>query len=232
MTPEGCPVTGNGIDPTWFRPPTAAERQDSRRALGITDDQLLVLYLGRIDPTKGIETLLAALSRIGDPRITAIIAGGVSPWMQGGSEYLKRLTLRAPYIAHFLERRDDPRPLIWSADVVAVPSVWEDPLPRVALEAMACGIPVVASRVGGIPEMFQGELDDLLFEASDVDGLATALRRALPELGGNRRWHDVVRANVVGSFTLETTVAAVESLLQSTAYGTVSSPRGAQDPHD
>jgi glycosyltransferase involved in cell wall biosynthesis len=206
-------VVYTGLDTNQYRPPTQDERVQAREELDISTDQIVVLYMGRLDPVKGIETLMEATGRVNDRRLAVLVAGGPSVWRAGGERYAAQLRAAAPSGVRFLGSRDDVRDLIWAADVVVVPSLWEEPLSRVPLEAMACGVPVVASRVGGSPEMFKGELSELLFRPGDADDLIAALRRALPELGSTRRWNDLSRANVVENFKLDTAAASLESVL-------------------
>jgi glycosyltransferase involved in cell wall biosynthesis len=206
-------VIRTGLDTTVYRPPTEIERKQARDAIGIAAGQILVLYLGRIDPAKGIETLMEAVSRASDSRVVMVAAGAPSTWRRDGEEYLNRLKSVAPPAVRFIDRRDDVRMLLWAADVVVAPSLWEEPLGRVPLEAMACGVPVVASRVGGFPEVLRGDLSQLLFRPGDADDLVYALRRALPELGSGRRWNDEARANIVQNFDLTRAVDSLESVL-------------------
>jgi glycosyltransferase involved in cell wall biosynthesis len=219
MVPPGASVIRNGIDTRHFRPPSVAERDAARRTLALGPEAVAVLYLGRLDPTKGIDTLLEALTRIDDARVVGLIAGHGSPWVRRPEAYPDRLAAGAPAAVRFLGRHDDPRALIWAADVVAVPSRCADSLARSVLESMACGVPVVASRVGGLPEMFQGELAELLFTPGDVEGLIGALRRALPGPVGRRHWAELTTRNVAAGFTLELTVDALEDLLEASTVG-------------
>jgi glycosyltransferase involved in cell wall biosynthesis len=219
MVPPRAPVIRNGIDTAHFRRPSASERDAARRTIALGPDALAVLYVGRIDPAKGVHTLLEALAHLDDARVVGLIAGHGSPWVRRPEAYPDRLAADAPPGVRFLGRHDDPRALLWAADVVAVPSLWAEPLARSVLESMACGVPVVASRIGGLPEMFPGELGELLFTPGDVEGLVDALRRALPELGGRRRWAELTTRSVAAGFTLELTVDALEDLLAASIAG-------------
>ena len=102
-----------------------------------------------------------------------------------------------------------------AADVVVVPSVWLEPFGRTVIEALSTGRPVVASRVGGIPEIMTGPLDRFLFDRDDDEALAGQLRSLMhwqerqPELAGQ------CRSRVLESFTLERTVDGVEAAFRS-----------------
>jgi glycosyltransferase involved in cell wall biosynthesis len=211
----GAPVIEIGVDNSLRRPPSATEREAARGALGATPDGLVVLYLGRMDPTKGIETLLQAIRLLDDPRILTVIAGAPSKFRKGADTYATDLRAGAPRGVRFVGRYDDPRPLLWAADVVVVPSIWEEPLSRVPVEAMACGVPVVGSRIGGTPEILSGPFSALLFEPGDPDALVVALCRALPELGGDRHWNEAVRDHVANRFTVQAATSRLLDLVSS-----------------
>jgi glycosyltransferase involved in cell wall biosynthesis len=99
-----------------------------------------------------------------------------------------------------------------AADVVAVPSMWNEPFGRVVVEALAAGLPVVASRVGGIPEILSGDLSPLLYERGSASELADRLhslmgwRRDRPEL------RDLALARAA-DFTIERMIDEIERLL-------------------
>jgi glycosyltransferase involved in cell wall biosynthesis len=224
----GGAVIANGVDPGVYRPPDEAERAAARRDAGASEDTILVLYLGRLDPTKGIETLLEAVPLLGDPRIAVRVVGGVSPWLRRPERYAGRLAAQAPAGVRFVGRTDDPRRSLWAADVVVIPSLWEEPLSRVALEAMASGVPVVASRTGGLPEVLGDELSALLFEPGHAGQLVEALRSAVPQLGAGRDWAAAGRKRVVDHFGLERTTTRLEALLVTTAQPVVEEPGAAQ----
>ncbi len=135
-----------------------------------------VLYVGRLDPNKGIETLLPAFAAL-PPAATLTIAGG------GGDDYafhLKRLAtdlgIRDRVTFTALGRRE-LRSTYAAADVVVFPSTWDEPFGVVPLEAMACSVPVVATGTGGSGEYLTHEVNCLRFAPFDVDGLRAALAR-------------------------------------------------------
>jgi glycosyltransferase involved in cell wall biosynthesis len=208
-------VIPDGVDLNVYRPPTDAERAHARESLGIPCDQPVVLYLGRLDPDKGIETLIDALGRMRDERVIAIIAGAATldAFRRDARSYANSLMSVATERIRFLGRHDDVRQLVWASDVVAVPSIWPEPFGRVPLEAMACGVPAVASRVGGLPEMFQGGLEELLVEPGDPDALAGALAAVLSEGGSRRYSREILRARVARHFALDSEASSLESLL-------------------
>jgi GT2 family glycosyltransferase len=141
-----------------------------------------VLYYGRIHPEKGIDLLLDAWRRLNLPayQATLVLAGDPYPTPEG-REYARRIAESAPAGVHFLGMQRDVVPLLHAADTVVLPAQWQEPFGRVVAEGLISGRPVVASRVGGIPEQLTGELAGLLFDAHDPAELAA-------RLAGLRHW--------------------------------------------
>jgi glycosyltransferase involved in cell wall biosynthesis len=133
---------------------------------------LKVGFLGRLFETKGIELLIDAVRQTDSAHL--YLAGNGSP---GYEEGLRQL---APSRATFLGTVP-PRILFEKIDVLAVPSLWHEPFGRVAIEAMAWGIPVIASLRGGLPEIVQPGVNGWLFEPNEKDSLARFLRSLNPE---------------------------------------------------
>lgn len=216
LVPENAPVIGLGVDPTYYRPATPAERQSARRRFEIEDDRPVVGYAGRLDPDKGIETLLGALALLPEPRPVTLVGGGPSTYRRDGEAYAARLRSAAGPHVRFVGRQTDVRPLLWAADVVVVPSVFQEPAGRVPLEAMACGVSTVASRVGGIPESFPEGYESLLVRPGDARELARVLQAVLDGSLTAARSPGALRANVVDNFSLERLASSLECLLAST----------------
>jgi len=211
LDPRRVDVVPNGIDPDLYRPATSADRAAARRALGVVDDRPLVLSYGRLSAEKGACTLLQAWAGAGWAAGEAhlVLAGDATP------DVLDLVRDVGDPSVSLLPRRDDVLPLLHAADLVVLPAVWQEPFGRVVIEAMAAGVPVVASRVGGIPEVLTGRFAAQLVPPGDVAALASVLRRharwrvADPELGG------AGRAHVERAFDLRSTVDGVEVALTS-----------------
>lgn len=183
-----------GTDPDNFRRIPKAE---ARKQLGLELDERIVLYVGRFDPRKGIETMVRAcallcqdanpISTQGNLRL--VIAGGSHPEMPDWQEQkrieqivnelgLAEQTLFTGRLGH------DVLPLYYAAaDVCVIPSHYE-PFGLVAIEAMACGTPVVASNVGGLKFTVVPEETGLLVPPQDTAAFAAAIERIL----GNELW--------------------------------------------
>ncbi|MFN6472631.1 MAG: glycosyltransferase family 4 protein [Nostoc sp. SerVER01] len=169
-------------------------RDAARLELGIDQKAKVVLYVGRFDPRKGIETLVRAVneSQLRESNnLQLIIGGGSTP---GNSDGIERD--RIEQIVNELGMTDltilpgrlsqDILPTYYAAaDVCVVPSHYE-PFGLVAIEAMASGTPVVASDVGGLQFTVVNEQTGLLAPAQDVDAFANAIDRILL----NPQWRD------------------------------------------
>jgi glycosyltransferase involved in cell wall biosynthesis len=141
-------------------------------------------YVGRISPEKGVEVALRALARLGDEgmEVELEIAGG------GSSEHLRELEALARSLGvagrvGFLGPLDTQALKDFYARIHAlvVPSVWEEPAGLVLVEGALAGVPLVASRVGGIPEIVRDPEEALLCPPGDPAALAAALRQTLSD---------------------------------------------------
>ncbi len=169
-------------------------RDEARQKLGIEPDAKVAFYIGRFDPRKGIETLIRAvnLSQVGkDPKFQLIIGGGSRPGQADGAERDRLETLVADLgmggVTQFSGRIPDELMSTYyaAADAVVVPSHYE-PFGLVAIEAMACRTPVIASSVGGLQYSIIPEVTGLLAPPKDEAAFAAAIDRILSDAA----WRD------------------------------------------
>jgi glycosyltransferase involved in cell wall biosynthesis len=183
LPPDRVQVLHNGLDLTRFTRPAADARPRLRRQLGLAPTTPTVGLIGRLHPVKGQQAMIRALPRLlrHCPDAALVIAGD-GPDRQACTALVAELGLAGR--VHLLGQRDDIPDLLAALDVVALPSLWEEPFPFVALEAMAAGRPVVAFRTGGLPESIVDGETGLLVAYADEDALAEALSQVLtqPEL--------------------------------------------------
>jgi len=170
------------------------DRYSARQRLGIAPDEKVVLYVGRFDPRKGIETVVRAVHRsslLGTGKFRLIIGGGSRPGQSDGIERDRIDGIVAELgLGAITQFPGQISPTILpnyyaAADVCVVPSHYE-PFGLVAIEAMACGTPVVASDVGGLQFTVISEETGLLAPPKDDAAFAVAIDRILM----NPEWRD------------------------------------------
>ena len=163
----------NGINLARFFP---SEKILARNMLRFPLSSTIVCSVAMHIPEKGIHFLLQALGILvhkkGVKDITAVIVG--EGWY---TNELKTLTdnLNLSNHVQYLGRRSDVQTIIAASDMVVVPSVWEEAFGLIIAEAMASERPVVASRIGGIPELIDHGHTGVLFEPGNIDALAQAI---------------------------------------------------------
>ncbi|MFH1808580.1 MAG: glycosyltransferase [Pseudomonadota bacterium] len=163
-------------------------RRQARAALGLDDSAAVVLLLGRLLETKGLRTMLSCLPAL--PAQTEILIAGDGP-LRADIENAARQAARPVHVLGAIAPSTRAT-LFGAADLVVVPSQ-PDPwghaegLPAVLLEAMAAGVPVVASAVGGIPDTVVDGETGLLVPAADASALGQALCRVLDDEGLRQR---------------------------------------------
>jgi glycosyltransferase involved in cell wall biosynthesis len=160
-------------------PPAERSAAEVRRELGLEDPRPLVVAVGRLHPQKGYDVLLDAVERwTGDPRLRAapprVAIAGDGPLQQALAEQIGARQLPVT----LLGRRSDVADLLGAADVCVLPSRWEA-RSLTAQEALRAGTPLVATRVGGIPELVGGAAD--LVPAGDAAALADAVTAVLTD---------------------------------------------------
>ena len=207
-------VVYNGVG-SEFSP---RDRQMARRELGLPESRFIVIFVGLLVPVKGVEFLLEALPLLNDSNVYCVLVGdGVS---QSELE-AKARDLGIAEQVQFVGRRAASEVPLWisSADVLALPSLSEG-RPNVVLEAQACGIPVVATRVGGTPELVRDGQTGLLVEP----GSAASMARGLGRLLGDAPFRDSIgragRAMVEeGDSTWEASAAKVHDIYRELLPG-------------
>ncbi|MEU8845623.1 glycogen synthase [Streptomyces sp. NPDC048564] len=202
LDPARVHVVHNGIDTTLYRPDHGT---DVLNRFGLDPDRPYVLFVGRITRQKGVPHLLRAVRDI-DPAAQVVLCAGAPDTPEIDREFrdlyqeLSRVREGVHWIPQMLPRPEVIQ-LLTHAAVFVCPSVYE-PLGIVNLEAMACGTPVVASQVGGIPEVVDDGKTGLLVPLDDdfEAGLARALDSLIGDPGTAGRMGEAGRERAVGEF--------------------------------
>jgi len=202
LDPAKVHIVHNGIDTTLYRPDHGTDVLDR---IGLDRDRPFILFVGRITRQKGVPHLLRAVRDI-DPAAQVVLCAGAPDTPEIDREFrdLYRELSGVREGVHWIPQML-PRPeviqLLTHASAFVCPSVYE-PLGIVNLEAMACGTPVVASRVGGIPEVVDDGRTGLLVAVDDdfEAGLARALDSVIGDPETARRMGEAGRQRAVGEF--------------------------------
>jgi glycosyltransferase involved in cell wall biosynthesis len=172
---ERCVLIENGIDAEQFACRRSLE--DAKLALGLPVDRLVIGAVGRMAPEKGYDLLIQAVHKL--------ITDGekVDLFLIGDGEERQKLVGLAAELGiaghvRFAGYCSDPRPFYEAMDVFALSSLREG-LPNVVLEALAMEVPVVATRVAGVPRLIEDGVNGLLVEPGSADELARGLARLL-----------------------------------------------------
>ncbi|HIK35545.1 MAG TPA: glycosyltransferase family 1 protein [Thermosynechococcus sp. M98_K2018_005] len=179
---------------------------NARAQLNLPADEPIVLYVGRFDPRKGIETLVAAMAQL--PQGLLLLVGGSDPQRSDGAERRRIEGLVQEYHlgdrVTFVGQIDHERLAVYysAANVCVVPSYYE-PFGLVAIEAMACGTPVIASAVGGLQFTVIPEETGLLVPPQDATALAKAIQRILADPAWARTLGENGRERVQALFNWE-----------------------------
>lgn len=208
-------VIRNGVDLDRFapRPPDEA----LRTTLGLPPRAPLVVTVSRLNPMKGIDDFLKAAALLADRFAEArfVIVGDGSSRRQ-----LEALTgpLGLAGRVVFTGTRLDVAAILSQAAISVAPSLSEG-LSNVVLESMAAGVPVVATRVGGTPELLDDGVTGLLVPPCDAPALAAAIGRLLGNEALARRLGGAARARVVDRFSLRHMVRQTEGLYRALLRG-------------
>jgi mannosyltransferase len=205
-------VIRHGIDADQFRP--VAEKAALRRRLGLPEHALLIGCYGRIRPQKGndifVDALLETLPR--HPQACGIIMGGVTEPFRPFVEDLRDRIAAAGLADRLLILPEAPNweitAYFQALDLYVAPQRWEG-FGLTPLEAMACGVPVVATRVGAFEELIADGETGILVEVEDRAAIAAALDRLLSDADLRQDWAIAGRARVEAQFRLEGEAEAI-----------------------
>ncbi len=167
---EKLHVIYNGVDHEAFRPPTATERENARRAFGFADEDRVALFVGSGFARKGLDTLLRAAARLESGWRVLIVGRDKHP-----RRYLRRAhALGIGERVRFAGRQEYLPPYYHAADVFALPTRY-DPFANATLEAMACGLPALTTPKCGAVDLIEPGRSGMIIDALDVGGWSEAL---------------------------------------------------------
>ena len=225
--PDRVVVIHNAVD--WSQLETSRSRADMRAEAGVPADAVAAVIIARLTEQKAHRVLFEAMASRQE-------LGGLHLMVVGDGELRNELPRQVERLGlggrvHFLGARRDLGNLLGAADLFVMPSLWEG-LPLSLVLAMGGGLPAVASRVAGIPEVVEDGVTGLLVEPGNVTQLAAALVRvaqdpALREQLGARA-HDFVRPRFGADQYVAAMVDLYDRLLRSSGHQAIR-PSGSQD---
>ena len=196
----------NGVDTTRFSP---HDRQAGRQAIGVPDGWTAFGIVGRLDPVKDHASLLRAFATVKNDYKALLFLVGEGPSRSAIEQQARALGLETR-VRLLGERKDIPL-VLKGLHVFFLPSVGEG-MSNSIIEAMATGLPVVATRVGGNPELVHDDVTGILVEPSTPSALAAAMRRYLDDPDLIAAHGRAGRARSESCFSLERMLAAYEAL--------------------
>jgi glycosyltransferase involved in cell wall biosynthesis len=210
--PEHVQVVHNGIGAT----PAPGQGAAVRRELGLDPDEQVITMMSTLRPEKGFDVAIEAVQRVRErfPRTRLLIAGR-GPWQHGVAE----LAAAAPEAVLLTGHRDDVMAVLDASDVVLQPSRY-DAFPTSILEAMAASAPIVATAVGGIPEMVEDGVSGTLVPAPpQADAIAAALTAMLESGEDRARMAAAARRRFEQRFTAEAWVDRLRAVYEGLLAG-------------
>lgn len=199
--PEQYTTVYSGIHLDRFRDATPAE--------DISGDGVRIVMVGRLAEGKGFGDLLAAVERIVSDNISVYIAGD-GPLRANLQTEIDTRGLSE--VVHLLGYRDDIPSLMAACDVFVLPS-YREGTPRVITEAMASGLPIVATEIAGVPEQVKHETNGFLISPGDVDALASYLN-SLVLSADLREEFGAASKNRIGRFSHSQMLSDLDSVYQ------------------
>lgn len=201
VAPECCLLVENGVDAEEFT--RTLDTAEAKRRIGFDPGRLLVGAVGRLSEEKGFDVLIRAAATCLD--VDFVIAGE-GPHRPTLEALIGELGLGGR--VRLLGYHDDTLAFYQALDLFVLSSRREG-LPNVVLEAMAVGVPVVATRVGGVPRLAEDGRTGLLVEPGSVDELARAVARLLEDPALRARLGAEARRTVESRFSLQTRMETI-----------------------
>ncbi|UCE73422.1 MAG: glycosyltransferase family 4 protein [Methanomassiliicoccales archaeon] len=205
-------IIQNGIDTKHYSPDSNL-REETRTKLGLSDNDLVLIYLGRLAANKGVYELIDAFSSakkktnkglklilVGPGRITEI------------NRRINALGLKNDVLV--LGKAEDVKGYYLASDVFVLYSAFEG-LPMVLLEASSCGLVIIATRVGGIPTLIRDKANGLLVDYGDKKGLIQKIKMIAEDDGLRENLGQNARKRVIEHYSLDRTITNYVKLYEN-----------------
>jgi glycosyltransferase involved in cell wall biosynthesis len=212
---ERCVLIENAIDTEQFRRTRSV--QDAKLALDVRPERCLIGAVGRLSAEKGFDQLIHAVAQLVEAGHDVELA------IAGDGDCRKELEAliakqREPERYRLLGHVSNVIPLFEAMDVFALSSLREG-LPNVVLEAMALDVPIVATRIGGVPKLIDDEQNGLLVPPGEPSSLAAALGRLLKDERLRQELADAGRATIESRFSFSVRMAKIRAVYDEVLKG-------------
>ncbi|MFH1861644.1 MAG: glycosyltransferase family 4 protein [bacterium] len=213
VEPERIQTLHYGIDADRIQQ-ASGDPATTRQRLGIPMDAFVVGLLGRLEPSKGQHILLQALQQLDAayPQLHVLIVGEAPPEKPNYDQILRQqaANLNVTDRVHFIDFQPQPEPIYAILDAFVLASKKES-FGLVLLEAMAAGVPIIATEAGGVPEIIENGVNGLLIPPEDPDALAQQLRTLIEDSDLRCRLTTNGKRIVIERFNIERHLNALEA---------------------
>ena len=201
-------VIYNGVEDLGVR---EAKSEVSRKSFGISDSDIVVITVASLTPHKGHSVLIDAMHILSQEyQSLRFLIVGDGPLRNDLAEYVKRLGLSQNII--FTGLRKDIYSLLRLSDIFVLPSLEREGLGIAMIEAMACGLPVIGTRLGGIPELIEENVNGFLVTPGNPEELAVAVEKLISDKTARERMGRMGRRIFEKKFTVTKMTESIESL--------------------
>jgi len=193
----------NFVDIENYRRPSPFEKTELKKKLGLKDD-VVVLFSGRFVPRKGVNYLLEAWVRVQReiPSVKLVLLGD-GPTFKEMQSYAERLGIKGSVL--FKGHVSNVKEFLQSADLFVLPSLQEG-MPNALLEAMACALPTVATRIGGVEDIIEDGYNGILVKPADPESLASGLKKLIENKSLRKSIADNAYKTIIEKYSLESVV--------------------------
>ena len=213
-------VLNNGFDLAEFPEPDTSERAAAKTEWGLQNDELVVGTVGRIKfKRKGQEFLLQAakILRERGTNITCLLAGGPAPGAEEQIGQMRHLAEKLGVQAIFTGELPDARSAYAAMDIFVLPSAQPEPFGGVVMEAMALGLPVVGTNIGGTTEQVSDGETGFLVPPADPEAMAAAIAKLAADPDCRSRMGEKGRQRVGEKFSILSMTDRIVSVYQRIA---------------
>jgi len=192
-----------GADPAVFLP--IKEKAESRKKLNLPGDAVLVTSLGRFVPKKGFDILLSAFAQAEKSENTFLVIGGSGAQRDALINESKKLGIEKQLLLPGVIKWRDTPAFLGTSDVFVLPSIRDphgniDGLPTVLLEAMSCGLPCIASDIGGVSLVIRSWENGVLIDPNNVPALASAITSILSDSNIRLKLSKAARESILDKY--------------------------------